>query len=126
MLPDALAREVKRLLVVRQQQLASGQKSISLRSIARSVGISHETVRIIQNGRWSGYHTTPSTLNPQELSKGGAVVLPNMMAAYVWCDECRAWVKPPCLACQIRHYVKQKRLTLAKTNGRQENDHAAR
>ncbi|MCK9569355.1 hypothetical protein M0R72_10495 [Candidatus Pacearchaeota archaeon] len=65
----------------------------SFRAIARELDIAHTVVSSI----YKGCHPLCRTLDPNRIR------FPYEKAAYEWCAICRAKVKKPCLACQIRN-----------------------
>lgn len=87
MIRDSVVQEVKRLLFV---------EGLSQRTVATQVGVSRGTVHAIARGK------RPDRVRP--LAETG--MLPWDDAPPKRCPHCGALVYMPCLACQIRAYLR--------------------
>jgi hypothetical protein len=68
------------------------------RAVARMTGVSRGVIAVVIRDpeRAIKRRRVP-------LKKSHGITYPNMRAPYTWCDICTAWVRPPCLACQVRN-----------------------
>lgn len=103
----------KRLSDERQRLIQSlEQAGYSHRRIAREVQVNRNTVKNVLEGKLRGSYGGSVEIPETRASfiRDG-IIYPDMGAENVWCNECRAWIKPPCLACQVRRIVRNRRRT---------------
>lgn len=74
-------------------------EGVPVREISRQTGVSRATIGRIRAGTWSEARARQTESGVRSV---GGVALPVMNAAHEWCGGCRAMVKMPCLACQVR------------------------
>lgn len=71
--------------------------------IVERLGVATSTVYAVQAGR-----AKPRVCKRKERKPDGhGIVYPDAMDEPVWCEECHARVRPPCLACATRKWMKK-------------------
>jgi len=94
----SLRPRVSELTVERARVLLA--EGVSVANVAKALGISTSTAYGIKVGKRC-VKAGPEP-KPAKPTAPGEVVFFQANARPVWCDVCRVFVRPPCLACQIR------------------------